>query len=52
VLRSYDLHANCYITKPVDFEQFIGVVQAIEKLLADGRDPPQVPELHLDRRAR
>jgi chemotaxis family two-component system response regulator Rcp1 len=30
VLRSYDLHANCYITKPVDFEQFIGVVQAIE----------------------
>src|SRR3954465_12067614 len=30
VLRSYDLHANCYSTKPVDFEQFIGVVQAIE----------------------
>lgn len=30
VLHAYDLHANCYITKPVDFEQFIGVVQAIE----------------------
>lgn len=30
VLRAYELHANCYITKPVDFEQFIGVVQAIE----------------------
>ena len=30
VLRSYDLHANCYITKPVDLEQFIRVVQSIE----------------------
>lgn len=30
ILKSYDLHANCYITKPVDFEQFIGVIRAIE----------------------
>ena len=30
ILKSYDLHANCYITKPVDFEQFICVVRAIE----------------------
>lgn len=30
VLRSYQLHANCYITKPVDFTQFMGVVRAIE----------------------
>lgn len=30
VLRSYKLHANCYITKPVDFEQFMRVVHAIE----------------------
>jgi two-component system, chemotaxis family, response regulator Rcp1 len=30
ILKSYDLHANCYITKPVDLEQFIEVVQAIE----------------------
>ena len=30
VLRSYQLHANCYITKPVDFTQFMGVVKAIE----------------------
>jgi len=30
VLRSYDLHANSYITKPVDFDQFLGVVQSIE----------------------
>ena len=30
VIRSYDLHANCYITKPVDLDQFIHVVQSIE----------------------
>ena len=30
VLRSYQLNANCYITKPVDLEQFIRVVRAIE----------------------
>ncbi|MBX9789075.1 MAG: response regulator [Pirellulales bacterium] len=30
VLRSYELNANCYITKPVDLEQFIRVVRAIE----------------------
>jgi len=30
VLKAYGLHANCYIVKPVDFEQFAAVVQAIE----------------------
>jgi two-component system, chemotaxis family, response regulator Rcp1 len=30
VLRSYELQANCYITKPVDLEQFITVVRSIE----------------------
>lgn len=30
VLRSYQLHANCYVTKPVNLEQFIKVVKAIE----------------------
>jgi CheY-like chemotaxis protein len=30
VLRSYELQANCYITKPVDLEQFITVVRTIE----------------------
>jgi chemotaxis family two-component system response regulator Rcp1 len=31
VLRSYDLHANSFITKPVDFDQFIKMVQSIEE---------------------
>ena len=30
VLKTYDLHANCYITKPVDLEKFIEVISAIE----------------------
>ncbi|MDB4985061.1 MAG: Two-component system response regulator [Myxococcaceae bacterium] len=30
ILRSYDLHANCYITKPVDLEQFIAVIKSID----------------------
>lgn len=31
VACAYDLHANCYIAKPVDFEQFISVVRALEQ---------------------
>jgi CheY-like chemotaxis protein len=31
VLRSYALHANAYVTKPVDFERFIDVVQQIDE---------------------
>jgi CheY-like chemotaxis protein len=30
VLRSYALHANAYVTKPVDFERFIEVVKRID----------------------
>ena len=30
ILRSYDLHANCYVTKPVDFDQFQTIVHSIE----------------------
>ena len=44
IIKSYNLHANCYITKPVDFGQFMEVVMAIEdfwftvvKLPPDGR---------------
>jgi two-component system, chemotaxis family, response regulator Rcp1 len=30
ILKSYNLHANCYITKPIDLSQFIRVVRCIE----------------------
>ena len=30
VLGSYDLHANAYVRKPVDFEQFVAAVRAID----------------------
>lgn len=31
VLRSYDLHANAYVTKPVDFERFVEVIRQIDE---------------------
>lgn len=30
IIKTYDRHANCYIQKPIDFEQFIKVVKSIE----------------------
>jgi chemotaxis family two-component system response regulator Rcp1 len=30
IVKSYNLHANCYITKPVDLDQFLEVVKSIE----------------------
>jgi CheY-like chemotaxis protein len=30
ILKSYDLYANCYVTKPINMEQFIAVVRSIE----------------------
>lgn len=30
ILKSYELHANCYITKPVDMNQFVKIVRSIE----------------------
>lgn len=35
VLHSYNLHANAYVTKPVDFERFIEVVRQIDEFFAD-----------------
>jgi CheY-like chemotaxis protein len=41
IVRTYELHANCYITKPVDLEKFITIVRAIEDFwLAVVRLPP------------
>ena len=30
ILRAYNLHVNCYITKPIDLDQFMEVVKTIE----------------------
>jgi CheY-like chemotaxis protein len=30
IVRSYDLHANAYVTKPVDFDSFVDVVRQID----------------------
>jgi CheY-like chemotaxis protein len=30
IIRSYKLHANCYVTKPVNFERFLEIVKSIE----------------------
>lgn len=41
ILRAYDLNANCYITKPVDFDQFVEIVRSIESFwLTIVRLPP------------
>ena len=31
IIRSYDLHANAYVTKPVDFDRFVDVVKSIDE---------------------
>lgn len=31
IIRAYDLHANCYIAKPIDLDQFIKVIKTIEE---------------------
>jgi len=44
ILKSYSLHANCYITKPVDLDQFITVVKSIDDFwLTIVRLPPDQP---------
>ena len=42
ILRMYNLYANCFVTKPVDLDQFIKVVQSIEEFwLTIVRLPPE-----------
>ncbi|NWF54319.1 MAG: response regulator [Syntrophaceae bacterium] len=42
IAHTYDLHANCYITKPLDFNQFLRVVKSIEDFwLTVVKLPPQ-----------
>jgi CheY-like chemotaxis protein len=44
ILRSYQLHANAYVTKPVDYEQFVAVVRQIDQFFVDvAKLPPRAP---------
>jgi two-component system, chemotaxis family, response regulator Rcp1 len=44
VLQSYKLRANCYITKPVDLDQFMGVIKATQEFwLSIVKLPPPSP---------
>jgi CheY-like chemotaxis protein len=45
VLRAYQLSANCYITKPVDFDQFLNVVRSIESFWLFVVTLPPAPDL-------
>lgn len=45
VLRSYDLHANAYLVKPIDILQFIKMIQSLEDFwLSVVKLPPKVSE--------
>lgn len=48
ILKSYKLHANCFITKPVDLDQFIRVVRSVEdfwlSIVKLPRDDPEYRE--------
>jgi two-component system, chemotaxis family, response regulator Rcp1 len=44
ILSMYGHHANCYITKPVDFDQFINVVRSIEEFWLSIVKLPTVPK--------
>jgi CheY-like chemotaxis protein len=46
IAQSYNLGANCYLTKPVDLDQFLRVVQAVEDFwLGMVRLPPHLEEV-------
>jgi chemotaxis family two-component system response regulator Rcp1 len=45
VLEAYDLHANCYITKPIDLGQFVEIIKSVQKFWLNivTSPPPQTP---------
>ena len=51
ILRSYLLHANCYITKPVDLDGFLKVVKSHRQLLAVRRQVAARSSIHEKRRS-
>ncbi|MGB9302473.1 MAG: response regulator [Mycobacterium sp.] len=45
ILRSYRLHANAYVTKPVDLDQFVSAVRQIDEFFLQVVRLPDVPNL-------
>jgi CheY-like chemotaxis protein len=42
ILRSYELHANAYVTKPVDLDRFVATVHRIDEFFIDvAQQPPR-----------
>ncbi len=42
ICRSYDLHANCYLTKPIDLDEFMDVIRHVNKFwLETAKLPPK-----------
>ena len=42
ILRSYDLHANCYVTKPVNLDRFMRIVKSVDNFwLTVAKLPPR-----------
>lgn len=41
ILKSYNLHANCYITKPIDLEEFMSVIRSFENFWFNIVELPQ-----------
>lgn len=47
IARAYDLHANCYVTKPLSLDSFVDVVKRIREFwLLTATLPPQPPSSH------
>lgn len=42
IVKSYELHANCYITKPVDLDKFVDIIHGIENFWLSIVKLPQV----------
>ena len=46
ILKSYNLHVNCYINKPVDFDTFADIIQKIDEFwLKTAILPPNLQEI-------
>jgi CheY-like chemotaxis protein len=43
VLRAYDLHANAYVTKPVDFDRFVELIRRIDDFFVSVVELPREP---------